>query len=332
MGDELIDYEISFQNKAMNLAEELQKQDIDFAAIAREQSNHVSATNGGVFGYVLPRQNDLPIPFTRAMAKLQPGEVSDAINTQEGFYIIKLNKMDSVRNSTFKRYFPDPEKRDSYMNAAWYAAVWALIDKTLLEKGGGDFTLDYEALASGDKEAVVLAIDSPQYSAQITLDDVLNSLEYSSPPRRERQFGIENVRSNLSVDLYTPEELGWVFEFISSTPVLKYIALSSDVPRSKAYQLALNDVSIVILASKMDEKFGATIPMTDDQEVLDYYNANKERYTGYYDLDDMLGDIRGELDGKRRSEGFQEWRDYLIMRYQARIYPERFEIVQPPKQ
>ena len=61
----------------------------DFAALAKENSQDPgSAVNGGDLGYF--RQGQMVGPFNEVAFKLAPGAVSDVVETQFGFHIIKV--------------------------------------------------------------------------------------------------------------------------------------------------------------------------------------------------------------------------------------------------
>jgi len=61
----------------------------DFAALAKENSQDPgSAVNGGDLGYF--RQGQMVGPFNEVAFKLAPGTVSDVVETQFGFHIIKV--------------------------------------------------------------------------------------------------------------------------------------------------------------------------------------------------------------------------------------------------
>ncbi len=64
------------------------KQGQDFAALAREQSDGTSRTNGGDLGYV--RAGQLGAQFEKVVLDLRPGELSEIIETDNGYHLFKV--------------------------------------------------------------------------------------------------------------------------------------------------------------------------------------------------------------------------------------------------
>jgi peptidyl-prolyl cis-trans isomerase C len=62
----------------------------DFAALAKENSQDGSASQGGDLGF-FPRGRMVP-EFDQAVFALQPGEISEVVGTQFGYHIIKLTE------------------------------------------------------------------------------------------------------------------------------------------------------------------------------------------------------------------------------------------------
>ncbi|MGK7753164.1 MULTISPECIES: peptidylprolyl isomerase [unclassified Roseovarius] len=62
--------------------------DADFAALARERSTGPSGASGGDLGWF--GAGDMVAPFFDAVAALEPGEVSDPVETQFGWHVITL--------------------------------------------------------------------------------------------------------------------------------------------------------------------------------------------------------------------------------------------------
>lgn len=62
----------------------------DFAAVARDVSKDSSAQNGGDLGWF---SKGMMVPdFEKAVTEMQPGQVSDPVQTQFGWHIIKLDE------------------------------------------------------------------------------------------------------------------------------------------------------------------------------------------------------------------------------------------------
>jgi peptidyl-prolyl cis-trans isomerase C len=62
----------------------------DFAAVAQERSTGPSGPNGGDLGWF--ETGMMVEPFEEAVLALEPGQVSDPVQTQFGWHIIKLNE------------------------------------------------------------------------------------------------------------------------------------------------------------------------------------------------------------------------------------------------
>jgi len=74
------------------------KEGADFSEMAKEYSDHeVTSSNGGIIGFI--KRGDLVESFEEAAFALEPGEVSDIVETPLGFHIIKaLEKKDDTMN------------------------------------------------------------------------------------------------------------------------------------------------------------------------------------------------------------------------------------------
>jgi len=66
------------------------KQGADFADLTLRHSDGAEATRGGNLGFV--RQGELLPPIERAVAALQPGEISEPVTTTEGIHILRLDE------------------------------------------------------------------------------------------------------------------------------------------------------------------------------------------------------------------------------------------------
>ncbi|WP_342236974.1 peptidylprolyl isomerase [Inquilinus sp. OTU3971] len=71
-----------------------------FAALARENSDCPSAALDGSLGQIGP--GDTTPPFEEALARLEPGEISDPVETRYGIHLIRLNRRIDGRQLPFE--------------------------------------------------------------------------------------------------------------------------------------------------------------------------------------------------------------------------------------
>lgn len=113
----------------------------DFAETAKAKSTGPSGPNGGDLGWFGPGK--MVAPFEEAVVAMKPGEVSDPIQTQFGWHIIKLNetrkteapKLDEVRAELSEELSARAinERVDELMNAATVKRAEVDIDPTILQ-------------------------------------------------------------------------------------------------------------------------------------------------------------------------------------------------------
>ena len=127
------------EEKARELKDEIAK-GADFAEVAKANSSDGSAANGGDLGWFGPGM--MVKPFEDAVVGLKAGEISDPIQTQFGWHIIKLletrkaepPKLDDVRDTLAQEIQQEAvaKKVDELTKAATITRPGADLDPALL--------------------------------------------------------------------------------------------------------------------------------------------------------------------------------------------------------
>jgi peptidyl-prolyl cis-trans isomerase C len=80
---------VETEEEAVTVAQEV-RDGVDFASVAREKSTGPSGPNGGSLGWF--SAGTMVEPFQDAVEALEPGDISDPVQTQFGWHVIKLNE------------------------------------------------------------------------------------------------------------------------------------------------------------------------------------------------------------------------------------------------
>ncbi|MBU4561937.1 peptidyl-prolyl cis-trans isomerase [bacterium] len=143
---------VETEEDANNLLLQLKEGLTDFAELAKEKSIGPSAPSGGDLGFFTRGQ--MVKEFEDAAFSLEPGEISDVVQTQFGYHIIKCEEKKEEHSPTFE------EAKERIINTLRYQreneAISALISK-LKEKAviiyNYDFDAEIESLKSSAEES-----------------------------------------------------------------------------------------------------------------------------------------------------------------------------------
>jgi peptidyl-prolyl cis-trans isomerase C len=86
--------------KAQNLLEQI-KGGADFAELAKTHSSCPSSAKGGDLGFF--GRGDMVEPFEKAAFSLEPGQISDVVETKFGYHVIKVTDRKSAGITTFEQ-------------------------------------------------------------------------------------------------------------------------------------------------------------------------------------------------------------------------------------
>ena len=99
---------------------------VPFPEVAKKYSHGSKAADGGVWGFVNPES--VQERFAPALAKLQtlrPGQISDVIETPDGFFLVKCDELDPGTNPDFVSV--QPQLRDQLFARAYNKKIAELV-------------------------------------------------------------------------------------------------------------------------------------------------------------------------------------------------------------
>lgn len=98
---------VQTEDEAKAIVEEL-KAGADFTELAKQKSTGPSGPAGGDLGW--QGKGRLVKPFEDAMTALEPGEISEPVQTQFGWHVIKLNEVREKPRPTLEEVRPEIER------------------------------------------------------------------------------------------------------------------------------------------------------------------------------------------------------------------------------
>lgn len=192
-GDERSEEEA--QALAESLAERIAEGE-SFDALAEEFSDDPgSAGQGGDLGWIEP---DVMMPaFEEALFALEAGEVSEPVQTEFGWHLIKLTEIDEPRGQTFAeardeiaREVRDERAEDMYVEMSDRLIDLVYADPTGLEAIAGDMGLELKTAGPFSRFTAEGVLARPQVIDAIFSDMVLVERQASEPIEIERNHAV----------------------------------------------------------------------------------------------------------------------------------------------
>ncbi len=314
--------------EAYNKAQEIltrAKNGEDFGALAKEFSQDPgSAPNGGDLGYFDRRR--MVQEFDSAAFSLKEGEISDVIKTRFGYHIIKLTdikeyepfeKQKEKLKSEFKRSQQYKGAYNTFMVEAREK-----VDFEIVEDGMNALVMKFDStkiissnnpdssIAEQDKEIVVATYDG----GEVKVRDVVEYMKIN------KEFSNNAANRNTLISIVNGA---------GETAVLNQLADEENVENNDDYQKLLREYEDGLLSFKVDQEELWSKIQLSDQELMDYYNANKQKYeykdgetVKYREFNEVRSEISNILQQERFKQMEKEYVDALRAKYPVVIKEE----------
>lgn len=311
-------------NKITEILNEL-KNGADFATLAKEKSEDPpSAENGGQLGFMQRRR--LYLPLDSVLFTLKQGEISGIVQSPAGFHIMKADEVLAVKPLE-KEY---DEMKSEYKRGYIYKNELAKFTESILSKAdfrfnesGIDFLksrldtiqvlnkMNLDSLLEDGKASVYLASYS---GGNVDINDFISYI------RNDREAGIVKA---------TGENLTKFIKEASKPKVIGLAAKESGLENDPQFVSLFNEFVNGLLIYKIDQQeLYPKVKVTDD-DILQYYEKNKEKYketkdgkTEYKKAEDVKAEISNELQMMKYKEIEKEYIDKLKAKYPVTIYEE----------
>lgn len=300
----------------------------DFSSLAMEVSDDVAtAQNGGLFGYV--KRNYLIKSLDSLIFTLGVNDVSEPVRSPAGWHILKIFDIKPLKE--------DGEEADEIKNEIKRGQHFKVQLKEYIEQARGTYNFTIDEISLNYLKQVMdtsVSFSRTNYDSLFAESDLEKELASSDAGKVTVADFIEFIKSNREYGYLMPNEenIKSVIRETGSNDILVKIALDENIESDAGYINMMTEFENGLLVYKIDqEELNSTVKIPEE-EVQEYYEANKESFKTTVDgaernktLDEAKTEIINILNTRKFKDTESEYVNELKKRYEVIINEDVLE-------
>jgi len=300
----------------------------NFEALANQFSNDPATSGrGGDLGF-FERRRFVP-SFDSVAFTLNVGEISDLIRTPMGWEILKITEI--------KEYQPYETQKDNLKNLFKRSELFRESQREYLKKAREFYGLQI------DKGAVVIfaaKIDTAKIIGGQNLDSIFSEMEKNITLANisGQNITIKNIIDYLKIPneisnmMATNQNLQLLVESTADNIIYTLIAEDKNFEKDDEFKEEMEVFENGFLVSKVElSEIMSKVKITEN-EMLNYYNTNKETYkytekdsVKYRTFDEVRAMISNILQDERKKSVENQYISALKQKYPVKIYEDKLQ-------
>lgn len=318
---------ISSYNKTKDILTRIRNGE-DFTKLATELSEDPgSKPRGGDLGFFDRRR--MVQSFDSTAFSLKVGQVSDIVRTPFGWHIIKLLEV--------KDYQPYDKQKETlkseFKRNPQYKQEYSKFQSKVRKDYKFEFVLD-------GLNYYTSKMDSSKTYNELKLDSIFNDADKQKVVAKYKGGEVKiadviqffNVNKEFAPNAPIYETNKRLFESCADTPILTLLAEKEKIEKDEDYIDLYKEYENGLLSFKIDqEELWSKIKITD-QDIQNYYEANKQKYTytenneqKYKAVDEVKSEISQVLQQDKFKELEKNYINGLKQKYPVKIFDNVIE-------
>jgi parvulin-like peptidyl-prolyl isomerase len=290
-----------------------------FDALAKQYSEDFSKKNGGEIGYIIADM--MPPEYTKAAFSLKEDEFTkEPVRVGNGVYIIKVLDKKDLTDKNIEKTIKDKMQVTRLKNRFYSKASKEYLQKLMTDK---DVSSDLDKAKSRNPKDIIFKVGTTTF----TVDDL----------NKRISLYMGRYHQGPQAPTITDDQKKSLAENFFKFELLKRVAIKQGFDKDPEYIKKVEMKKDSILAREYLKKIGSQNLTVSDKDILDEYNANKDKryYTmvqkganrvkvveQYAKVRDRIKKI---LENKKQSESIRNWKQDILAKNNFTVKESKLE-------